>query len=36
MAARGFDENQKGFIESNIELVYLHEGRSKKAEEFFI
>ena len=35
MAARGFDENQKGFIESNIGLVYHDEGRSKEAEELF-
>ena len=35
MAARGFDENQKVLIESNIGQVYYHEGRSKKAEELF-
>ena len=36
MAARGFDEHQKGFIESNIGLVYYYEGRSKEAEELFV
>ena len=35
MAAQGFDENQKAFIETNIGLVYYHEGRSKEAEELF-
>ena len=35
MAARGFDEKQKALIESNIGLVYYHEGRSKEAEELF-
>ena len=33
MAARGFDEHQKGFIKSIIGQVYYDEGRSKEAEE---